>query len=196
MIPAGLIWWCRISAINSFSVWMMWAKRWLNKCHLAKPLCHTKDSDSATSTTYSTKLSQLEMVKSFFSMVQKIICFSSQLQRKEASTPHKTISHPGKLKVWSWKGPSKLAGRERHFRNLHHFFGSHNKFPLHQWWRSSKKLLWFLLIGGSIIFETKSDGGGLQHFNVARRKMKEAQGPLRFRRISSQKLGTAQETIH
>lgn len=80
---------------STVSVWMM--KWWLNKCHLAKPLWHTKDS--AISTTYSTKLSQLEMVKSFFSMVQKFIwfiCFSSQLQRKEVSTPHKTIAHTRK----------------------------------------------------------------------------------------------------
>lgn len=144
MIPAGFIypWWCRISAMNSFSVWMM--KWWFNKCHLAKPLWHTKDS-AMISTTYSNKLSQPEMVKSIFiifSMIQKFIwfiCFSSQLQRNEASTPHKTIAHTRKLKAWSWKGPSKLAGREKSA-----FFGSHNKFPPSPVKAKQQKTPWFL----------------------------------------------------
>lgn len=177
MIPAGFIypWWCRISAMNSFSVWMM--KWWFNKCHLAKPLWHTKDS-AMISTTYSNKLSQPEMVKSIFiifSMIQKFIwfiCFSSQLQRNEASTPHKTIPTPESSRLEAGKDPLNwLKGKHLHFLVLT------TNSPLHQWRRSSKKL--------PDSFETKSDGGGLQHFFIPK-----------VGKVHPKSWGSAQETIH
>ncbi len=77
--------------------------------------------DSAASTKYSTiPCLSLKWWSHFFygSEIYEILLVSVPDCKEEASTPNKTLAHPRKLTVWSWKGPSKFAGREHHFGNL------------------------------------------------------------------------------